>query len=181
MKMFLTRFGQNSRMVVCGDPKQIDIPGGVERFGLNDAVARLEGVEGIAMARFTAPATWCATRSSAGSSRLMRARMVDGWDIPIYIWDIQGGCRWRALYIKDAETAFAWRESSPTKLGTDQDRGSARSRWRSEAATGAPKPGADHARSRCRRLRAQHPATADPTGLIADKAFYDSLNDEDDD
>ena len=28
MKMFLTRFGQNSRMVVCGDPKQVDIPGG---------------------------------------------------------------------------------------------------------------------------------------------------------
>ena len=26
MKMFLTRFGQNSRMVVCGDPKQVDIP-----------------------------------------------------------------------------------------------------------------------------------------------------------
>ena len=29
MKMFLTRFGQNSRMVICGDPKQVDIPGGV--------------------------------------------------------------------------------------------------------------------------------------------------------
>ncbi len=28
MKMFLTRFGQNSRMVMCGDPKQVDIPGG---------------------------------------------------------------------------------------------------------------------------------------------------------
>ena len=53
MKMFLTRFGQNSRMVICGDPKQVDIPGGVEASGLADAVRRLEGVEGIAMARFT--------------------------------------------------------------------------------------------------------------------------------
>ncbi|RYD46261.1 MAG: PhoH family protein, partial [Sphingomonadales bacterium] len=53
MKMFLTRFGQNSRMVVCGDPKQVDIPGGPAQSGLNDAVERLEGVEGIAVSRFT--------------------------------------------------------------------------------------------------------------------------------
>jgi phosphate starvation-inducible PhoH-like protein len=53
MKMFLTRFGQNSRMVVCGDPNQVDIPGGVAASGLADAVRRLEGLEGIAMARFT--------------------------------------------------------------------------------------------------------------------------------
>ncbi len=53
MKMFLTRFGQNSRMVVCGDPRQVDIPGGVEHSGLADAVRRLEGVEGIATVRFT--------------------------------------------------------------------------------------------------------------------------------
>ncbi|KPF91562.1 phosphate starvation-inducible protein PhoH [Novosphingobium sp. AAP83] len=52
MKMFLTRFGQNSRMVVCGDPKQTDLPGGVGASGLNDAVQRLEGVEGIATVRF---------------------------------------------------------------------------------------------------------------------------------
>ncbi len=52
MKMFLTRFGQNSRMVVCGDPRQVDIPGGVEHSGLADAVRRLEGVEGIAVTRF---------------------------------------------------------------------------------------------------------------------------------
>ncbi|WP_375401935.1 PhoH family protein [uncultured Sphingomonas sp.] len=53
MKMFLTRFGQNSRMVVCGDPNQVDIPGGASASGLADAVRRLEGLEGIAMARFT--------------------------------------------------------------------------------------------------------------------------------
>ena len=54
MKMFLTRFGQNSRMVVCGDPKQVDIPGGPNMSGLNDAVARLEDVEGFGTIRFTA-------------------------------------------------------------------------------------------------------------------------------
>ncbi len=53
MKMFLTRFGQNSRMVICGDPKQVDIPGGPKMSGLYDAVQRLEGVEGINMTRFT--------------------------------------------------------------------------------------------------------------------------------
>ncbi|MET4895605.1 PhoH family protein [Sphingomonadaceae bacterium jetA1] len=54
MKMFLTRFGQNSRMVICGDPNQVDLPGGVAASGLADAVRRLEGIEGIAMSRFTA-------------------------------------------------------------------------------------------------------------------------------
>ena len=53
MKMFLTRFGQNSRMVICGDPKQVDIPGGAPMSGLKDAVERLEGIEGIAVTRFT--------------------------------------------------------------------------------------------------------------------------------
>jgi phosphate starvation-inducible PhoH-like protein len=53
MKMFLTRFGQNSRMVVCGDPRQVDIPGGDRMSGLADAVERLEGVEGIDVTRFT--------------------------------------------------------------------------------------------------------------------------------
>ena len=54
MKMFLTRFGQNSRMVVCGDPRQVDIPGGDRMSGLADAVTKLEGVEGFGTIRFTA-------------------------------------------------------------------------------------------------------------------------------
>jgi phosphate starvation-inducible PhoH-like protein len=54
MKMFLTRFGMNSRMVICGDPKQVDLPGGVGASGLADAVGRLEGVQGIGTVRFTA-------------------------------------------------------------------------------------------------------------------------------
>ena len=53
MKMFLTRFGQNSRMVVCGDPRQIDLPD-IGKSGLADAVGRLEGIEGIATVRFNA-------------------------------------------------------------------------------------------------------------------------------
>jgi phosphate starvation-inducible protein PhoH and related proteins len=53
MKMFLTRFGQGSRMVICGDPNQVDIPGGIPASGLADAVRRLEGVEGITTIRFS--------------------------------------------------------------------------------------------------------------------------------
>jgi phosphate starvation-inducible protein PhoH and related proteins len=51
MKMFLTRFGEGSRMVVCGDPKQTDLPD-PKLSGLNDAVSKLEGIEGMAMVRF---------------------------------------------------------------------------------------------------------------------------------
>jgi phosphate starvation-inducible protein PhoH and related proteins len=54
MKMFLTRFGERSRMVVCGDPRQVDLPGGVAASGLADATGRLEGIEGISVCRFTA-------------------------------------------------------------------------------------------------------------------------------
>lgn len=53
MKMFLTRFGQNSRMVVCGDPRQVDIPGGDRMSGLADAVDKLEDTEGFGTIRFT--------------------------------------------------------------------------------------------------------------------------------
>ncbi len=52
MKMFLTRFGMNSRMVICGDPLQVDIPGGATYSGLNDAVQKLDGVDGITAIRF---------------------------------------------------------------------------------------------------------------------------------
>jgi phosphate starvation-inducible PhoH-like protein len=52
MKMFLTRFGEGSRMVVCGDPNQVDLPDPA-KSGLADAVARLEGVAGIAVQRFS--------------------------------------------------------------------------------------------------------------------------------
>jgi phosphate starvation-inducible protein PhoH and related proteins len=51
--MFLTRFGMRSRMVVCGDPNQTDLPTGVTS-GLKDAVGKLEGIPRIEMVRFTA-------------------------------------------------------------------------------------------------------------------------------
>lgn len=53
MKMFLTRFGMRSRMVVCGDPNQTDLGPGV-RSGLGDAVERLDGVEGVGVVTFRA-------------------------------------------------------------------------------------------------------------------------------
>ncbi len=52
MKMFLTRLGFNSRMVVTGDVTQIDLPDG-KRSGLKEAVRILKNVEGIGMVRFT--------------------------------------------------------------------------------------------------------------------------------
>ena len=51
MKMFLTRFGENSRMVVCGDPKQVDLPD-PGKSGLADAVAKLDGIQGISVIGF---------------------------------------------------------------------------------------------------------------------------------
>jgi len=53
MKMFLTRFGMRSRMVICGDPHQVDLPD-PSKSGLADAVGKLERVKGIATVRFTA-------------------------------------------------------------------------------------------------------------------------------
>ncbi|HEX5599157.1 MAG: PhoH family protein [Pseudomonadota bacterium] len=53
MKMFLTRLGENSKMVITGDPTQIDLPAG-QTSGLEEAVRLLEGVEGIEVVRFTA-------------------------------------------------------------------------------------------------------------------------------
>jgi phosphate starvation-inducible protein PhoH and related proteins len=52
MKMFLTRFGEGSRMVICGDPNQVDLPD-AGKSGLADAVKRLEGIKGLAVQRFS--------------------------------------------------------------------------------------------------------------------------------
>ena len=51
MKMFLTRLGNNSRMVITGDLSQIDLPSGV-LSGLKDAVRTLMGVDGISFITF---------------------------------------------------------------------------------------------------------------------------------
>jgi phosphate starvation-inducible PhoH-like protein len=52
IKMALTRLGEDSHMVVTGDPSQSDLPGGVA-LGLNEALSFLEGVEGVGVSRFT--------------------------------------------------------------------------------------------------------------------------------
>ena len=48
MKMFLTRMGTNSKVIVTGDPTQTDLPRTV-RSGLADAVQRLKDVEGLSI------------------------------------------------------------------------------------------------------------------------------------
>ena len=52
MKMFLTRLGEDSKMIVTGDPTQIDLRPG-EMSGVIEASRILDGVEGIAIIRFT--------------------------------------------------------------------------------------------------------------------------------
>jgi phosphate starvation-inducible PhoH-like protein len=53
MRMVLTRLGENSRMVVTGDPTQADLPAGITS-GLQEAAEVLEGLEGVAICRLTA-------------------------------------------------------------------------------------------------------------------------------
>ena len=53
MKMFLTRLGENSRMIVTGDPSQVDLPPG-QTSGLAEAVRLLDGVEGVGICAFSA-------------------------------------------------------------------------------------------------------------------------------
>jgi phosphate starvation-inducible PhoH-like protein len=53
MKMFLTRLGENSRMIVTGDPSQVDLPPG-QISGLDEATRLLKNVEGIGQVVFTA-------------------------------------------------------------------------------------------------------------------------------
>ena len=52
MKMFLTRLGEHSRMVITGDLSQTDLPPGA-RSGLADALETLDGVKGVSFVTFT--------------------------------------------------------------------------------------------------------------------------------
>lgn len=52
MKMFLTRMGQNSKMVISGDSSQLDLPRGVTS-GLADALRRLQRIEGVGVIQLT--------------------------------------------------------------------------------------------------------------------------------
>jgi phosphate starvation-inducible protein PhoH and related proteins len=51
MKMFLTRLGEGSRMIITGDPTQIDLPPG-QKSGLIEAVSLLSTVEGVGHVTF---------------------------------------------------------------------------------------------------------------------------------
>jgi phosphate starvation-inducible PhoH-like protein len=70
MKMFLTRLGEGSKMVVTGDPSQIDLPHG-QKSGLEEAVGLLHGVAGIEAVRFT---------SGDVVRRDLVARIVDAYE-----------------------------------------------------------------------------------------------------
>ena len=52
MKMFLTRLGENSHMVITGDLSQTDLPRDI-KSGLGDAIRKLEGIEEIGVTRFS--------------------------------------------------------------------------------------------------------------------------------
>jgi len=52
MKMFLTRLGENARMVITGDLSQVDLPRGV-RSGLRDAMRTLDNLTGVRYVRFS--------------------------------------------------------------------------------------------------------------------------------
>ena len=52
MKMFLTRLGQGSRMVITGDRSQVDLPRGVQS-GLREAEDLIKGVKGVSFNYFT--------------------------------------------------------------------------------------------------------------------------------
>jgi phosphate starvation-inducible PhoH-like protein len=51
MKMFLTRLGENSKMVITGDTTQVDLPRGV-KSGLVSVLEILKGVKGISFSVF---------------------------------------------------------------------------------------------------------------------------------
>ncbi len=52
MKMFLTRMGQGSKIVVSGDPTQVDLPPN-QKSGLIDAIARLGSIDGVSIVELT--------------------------------------------------------------------------------------------------------------------------------
>jgi phosphate starvation-inducible protein PhoH and related proteins len=70
MKMFLTRIGEGSKMVITGDPSQIDLPVG-QKSGLEQAVGLLRGIKGIEAIRFT---------SGDVVRRDLVARIVEAYD-----------------------------------------------------------------------------------------------------
>ena len=132
MKMFLTRLGENSRMIITGDPSQIDLPPG-QKSGLTEAISLLSGVEGIGhvvfregdvvrhdLVRRIVGAYEAATRRSAGTDRRRTLRGVGNRDLIMTLAiDIAVEHEaWRALGDLDASCAARstprWRPAPPT-------------------------------------------------------------------
>nr|WP_124088278.1 PhoH family protein [Pseudogemmobacter humi] len=70
MKMFLTRLGEGSRMVITGDRTQVDLPRGVTS-GLSEAERILKGVNGVSFNYFT---------SKDVVRHPLVARIIEAWD-----------------------------------------------------------------------------------------------------
>ena len=84
MKMFLTRLGENSRMIVTGDPSQVDLPPG-QMSGLVEAMRLLDGVEGIGHRRVhrrgrRPPRAGGADRRGLRQGRRRAPARAQGWD-----------------------------------------------------------------------------------------------------
>ena len=77
MKMFLTRLGFGSKMVVTGDITQVDLPGGT-KSGLRVVEDILTGIEDVAFNRLTAPGRGAAPAGGPHRGRLRRVRSADG-------------------------------------------------------------------------------------------------------
>ncbi len=70
MKMFLTRLGEGSKMIVTGDPSQIDLPSG-QSSGLTEAARLLHNIDDIAFIKFT---------SEDVVRRALVAKIVEAYD-----------------------------------------------------------------------------------------------------
>ena len=106
MKMFLTRFGMRSRMVICGDPNQTDLPPGVTRAWPTPS-AKLEGIPKLSMVRFSSadvvrhPLVGRIVEAYEGPGRMMLDIAIDA-DAE---WDSSTG--WDELAAKAATAAIA--------------------------------------------------------------------------
>ena len=98
MKMFLTRLGENSRMVITGDPTQSDLPPGMPS-GLGDAVGKLRSLKAVSIvavrkegrrpppagrARSSRPMSWRRGRPPKQRRKRPGSRM---WSWPLRVMD----------------------------------------------------------------------------------------------
>ena len=90
MKMVLTRLGEDSQMVVTGDPSQSDLPGGRRRGPQRGACPSWKAWKALASPA-SAKAMWCAMPSSAASSPPIMPRANDCRRHSRWWWKIRAG------------------------------------------------------------------------------------------